>query len=110
MRERSASEGRGCWKIIHGLVRNRRPGRVRVEYLHLAEFLQAFGPQILLVDDAVLTHDECLHSRDAIFGGCGHQREAADHYPFNYEIQSTERSLRPLSLENLEEKTVVGLR
>src|SRR3954453_6819703 len=68
------------------MVWNRRPGLVRVEQLHLAEFIESAGPEILLVHDAVVTDNECLHSRHSVFRGRRYQRKASDHHALHHKI------------------------
>src|SRR5579863_3657924 len=92
------------------LVGHRGPGVVGIEQLHLAEFIEGFDSEILLVDDAVLTDNEGLHAGDTIFSGRRNQGEAPDHYAFNHEVHLTKRRRRALALQNLEEISVVRFR
>ncbi len=41
-------------------------------------FAECFGllAEVLLVDNAILVHDECHHTGGAVFGGISYEREA----------------------------------
>ena len=54
------------------IFQNWRPGFVRVEALHLLEFLEGCLAEIFLVDNAVFADDESLYSGHAVFGRRSH--------------------------------------
>src|SRR5262245_5853825 len=59
--------------------RGLRPGLVGVECRHLASNLSSRRPEILLIDDAVMVHDERHDSRVIIFGRERHERKSSNH-------------------------------
>src|SRR5580704_3143338 len=97
-------------QVLVIFVRNRSPGLVWIEELHLLEHVQAVGPEVLLVDNAVIADDESLNSGDAVLSRRGNQRKAPDHHAFDHIVQTAQRCIRTLPLENLEEVPMIGLR
>src|SRR5215471_3875702 len=85
------------------------PGAVRVEKLHRAEAVERLRPEVLLVDDAVVAHEEALDSSHAVVRRRGDQREAPDHQTADDVVHAAERRRGPLPLEDLEEVAVVRL-
>src|SRR5262245_16922747 len=61
-----------------GLQLDLLPGAIRIELLDRASQRLGLRTQILLVDDAVLIHQERHHTGHAVFGGERHHREASD--------------------------------
>ena len=112
------SEMRQLWGFrvngrLAGLVLflgNRRPGCIRVEAFHLLEFVQGFGPKVLLVHYAVVTDHEGPHTRYVVLSGCGDKCKAADHDSLHHEIDFTERRLPALSFQDLEKIPMIRLR
>ena len=78
------------------------PGLVRVVKLHFLYDFEGIGTQIFLVYDSVVAHDECLHSRHAILGRHGDQREAANHDSLDDIVNFAQRRSWTLTLQNLE--------
>ncbi len=52
------------------------PTGIGVVFVH--GFAECFGllAEVLLVDNAILVHDECHHTGGAVFGGISYEREA----------------------------------
>src|SRR5215212_10010887 len=91
------------------LVRDGRPGLVRVEAVYFYRRFERVRAEVFLVDHAVVAHHEGLHPRDAVLRRCGDEREAADHHVLHDEVQLAERRGLPLPLEHLEVVAVEGL-
>src|SRR5262249_52761196 len=85
------------------------PGLVRVVPVHLFEFLQSLRPEVLLVNHAVMTHDERSDSSHVMLRRCGHQGETADHDTLHHEVHLAERRSLTLPLEDFEDVAVVAL-
>ena len=83
------------------------PGFVRVEASHLPRNRGCVWAEILLVNDALVIDDECFHARDGIFIGKGHERETANHFPFNHIIHRAARRVRSLCFEDAEIVAVI---
>src|ERR1700741_4562402 len=71
----SVRQFRSLFVILH----NWGPGLVRVEALHLLEFVKSARSEVLLIDDTSLTNDEGLDTRLTVLGWGGYQGEASDH-------------------------------
>ena len=71
------------------------------------EALQRLLAQVLLVDDAVVAHDEGLDAGHPVLRRCGDEGEAADHRTLHHEVHGAQRRRRTLSLQHLEEVAVV---
>src|SRR5690348_6803404 len=91
------------------ILRNWGPGLIRVEALHLLEFVKSARSEVLLIDDTVLTNDEGLDTRLPVLGWGGYQCEASDHHAFQHVVHLTEPCRWPLAFQNLEEISVVWL-
>src|SRR5438270_10793212 len=89
---------------------DRSPRLVRVEKLHLLEFVECLRPEVLFVNDAVLTDDEAPDTRYVIFGRRRDQGEAANHDVLHDKIHRAERRPGTLSLQDLEKIAMIGLR
>src|SRR5262249_55492725 len=84
------------------------PGFVRVVELRLPEDFKGVWTQVLLVNNAVKTHEETLHPRDPVFRRrCGKSKPSY-HRAFDDEAHLAKRSSRTLSFQNLEVVTVIG--
>src|SRR5271167_733307 len=90
-------------------ILNRGPGLIRIEEFHLLEFVERPGPEVLLIDNAIVADDEGLYSGDTILGRRGDQGEAPDHHAFDHIVEPAQRSIRTLPLENLEIVAVIRL-
>src|SRR5215470_10358333 len=72
------------------------PARVRVEELHLLRQRRRVGAEVLLIDDAVVVHDEGHHAGGAVLRGEGDHAEAADHVPVGHIVRGAAGRIRPL--------------
>src|SRR5580692_1299645 len=61
------------------------PSEIRVEVLHCRGDDSGSLPEILLVDDSILAHDESHHPGGPVFRRVGYESETRDHLPV-YEI------------------------
>jgi hypothetical protein len=75
---------------------------------HFPELFESIRPEVLLVDDSVVTHDEGFHPGHPIVGRRRREREAADHGPLHDEVQLSERRRGALPLQDLEIVAVIG--
>src|SRR5690242_16142518 len=91
------------------ILHNWDPGLIRVEALHLLEFVKSARSEVLLIDDTVLTNDEGLDTRLTVLGWGGYQGEASDHHAFHDVVHLTQRGRWTLPFQNLEEISVVWL-
>src|SRR5215471_17319253 len=73
------------------------PARVRVEELHLLRQRRRVGPKVLLIDDAVVVHDEGHHAGGAVLRGEGDHAEAPDHVPVGHVVRGAAWRIRPLA-------------
>src|SRR5271165_6240889 len=64
---------------MRGLLFGLLPARIRVELADIACDFRGLRAEILLINDAVLIHDEANHAAAAIHGRVGNQREAIAH-------------------------------
>src|SRR3981081_1070352 len=72
------------------------PGLVRVEPSHLLGKSGRIGAEILLVNNAMVIHDEGMDSRHTILGRPGDQSEAANHFGFDQITKRASLGVRPL--------------
>src|SRR5262245_3203297 len=72
------------------------PARVRVEELHLLRQRRRVGPEVLLIDDAVMVHHEGHHAGGAVLRGEGDHAEAADHVSVGHVVRGAAGRIRPL--------------
>src|SRR4051812_13818638 len=78
------------------------PALFLVEALHPVELFERLWPEVFLVHDASVAHDEALHARQLVACGCGDQREPADHRTLNHEVELSEWRRCALPLQDLE--------
>src|SRR5215467_13552218 len=76
------------------------PARVRVEELHLLRQRRRVRAEVLLIDDAVVVHDEGHHAGGAVLRGEGDHAEAADHVPVGHVVRGAAGRIRPLPGQN----------
>src|SRR5215468_3786383 len=86
------------------------PARVRVEELHLLRQRRRVGAEVLLIDDAVVVHDEGHHAGGAVLRGEGDHAEAADHVPVGHVVRGAAGRIRPLTGQDTVVVAVVGNR
>lgn len=60
--------GKEC-SVLLGVLLNWSPRAIRVEALHLPEFVEASWPEILLINDALMADNERFQGGLAILGG-----------------------------------------
>lgn len=53
---------------IHLVLWDWLPGAIRIETFHFCELFESGWAKILFVDNAVMAHDEALHSGHRVFG------------------------------------------
>src|SRR5215475_10961845 len=83
------------------------PRLVGIETNHLPRECAGHRAKIFLIHNAVVIHDERLHSRYPVLFREGNERESADHFPFDNVIRSAARRIGALRLENAEVITVI---
>ena len=83
------------------------PGLVGIEMSHLPRERAGHRAKIFLIHNAVLIHDERLHSRYPVLFREGNERESADHFPFDNVIRTAAWRIGALRLENAEVITVI---
>ena len=71
--------------------------------------LEGVRPEILFVDNAVVTDHEGFYSGNAVLGGRGDESEAPDHDALDYVIELSKGCGGTLSFEDFEEVPVIGL-
>src|SRR5215470_12077491 len=76
------------------------PALVRVEALDLLHQRRRAGTEILLVDDAVLAHDEGHHAGGAPLRGEGDEGEPADHVAVRDVVRGSSGGIRTLGRED----------
>src|SRR5215469_16009070 len=91
------------------LIDDRGPGLVRVEAIHLLELLQRVRAQVLLVDHTGVTHHERLETGLTVLGRGSDERKASEHDAFHDVVHGAKRSRGPLTLQYLEEVSVVWI-
>src|ERR1035438_6920253 len=80
------------------------PTLIRIKARDLARQRCRRVSEVLLVDDAVMAHDEALDARHTVFRRISNQREPANHLAFHDVAQCPALSVRALRLDL---KTVV---
>src|SRR5262249_15202556 len=83
------------------------PGRIGVVRLDRAGRLRRLGPEVLLMHDAILIHDERHDARGAVHGRVRDEREPADHMAFSDEIVRAARRVGTLREEDAIEVPVI---
>src|SRR5205823_2707859 len=91
-------------------IRRYRPGFVRIIFLHCLGNLCGSRTEVLLINAALLVHDEGHDARISVFGGPGYEGEAGDHVAVDDVIVPAARRVFALALENLEKVAVERLR
>src|SRR3974377_1576998 len=97
-------------RSLFSILRNRGPGFVRIETLHLHKLIERGRPKVLLVDNTILADHEALHPGLAVLGWCRNQSETPDHHAFHHIVHFAEWGGGSLPFENLEKIAMVRLR
>src|SRR5436190_10772345 len=91
--------------LLHSL-----PGFVGIELRDLLRCRLGRGPEILLIHDAVVVHDERHHARIAVGRGPRNQPEAADHLSLRDVLVCAAFGVRPLPLQDAVLVAMIGAR
>src|SRR5271157_867672 len=92
------------------LALDRPPGLVRIEACHLPRQRGRGGAEILLVNDALVAHQERLDARHAVLRRVGDQRESADHLAVHHVVHGAARGVGALGFQHAEEVAVIRRR
>ena len=71
----------GTFEIIGFRLLSNRPCLIRIELLHVCRNARGVRSQILLIDLAILAHDERHHTGIPILGGIRDDRESLREFP-----------------------------
>src|SRR5580658_2940437 len=82
------------------------PAWIRVVDRHSLHNFEGGGAEVLLINNSVIVHDECLHTRNAVFGGNSYQGETTDHYSLDDIAQSPHWCRWTLPIQDFEVVTV----
>src|SRR5262245_42721466 len=98
---RAGLVGRALYSILFlARVGDLLPGLVRIERCHAERGAAGGAAEILLVDGAVVAHDERHDTRVAVLGRIGHEREPADQLAAHRVVERTAGRVRALPGED----------